>query len=274
MEAIQMNKHTSTLEDRIRTALANPLGSDALTELIREVETAAAAADATAVSARTDMNDLVASPDPKAARDRLVEAETRRDRLAAARKPLGDSLSAALAAEQKDRWWANYKKVKAQLDEAVLLFHDYREHAEAIVQMFSLAAEVDRTISHLNETAPDGIDRRLRPVELTARCMTAFSRDNPSLAANTVLPRWDASARTLWPAKPATSLAAEVAGSMLAPPHPYPGGWGDPIERERRREAVEREQARSAAFHESAARDEEDRKNSEEREKLTAHTRR
>jgi hypothetical protein len=269
-----MNKHTSTLEDRIRTALANPLGSDALTELIREVEAAVATADATAISARTDMNDLVLCPDPKAARDRLVEAETRRDRLSAARKPLGDSLSAALAAEAYDRWWGEYRKVKEKLAAAVTVFKEYPQHAQAIVEAFTLAAEVDREVSRLNGSAPDSIDRRLRSVELTARGMMAFSRDQPSLAANTVLPRWDASARNVWPAKPSTSLAVAYAESMIAPPHPYPGGWGDPAERERRREAVEREQARSAVFHEQAARDEEDRKNREERERVAAHNRR
>jgi hypothetical protein len=270
-----MNKHNVTLEQRIIATLGNTnAGSQELAELIGEVEQAAATADQTITAERAKLLDVTACRDPDEARERISALVTSRDRLLAAAPRLKEMLSAALAAEAKDRWWSTYKKVKAQLDEAVLLFHDYREHADAIVQMFSLAAELDKTISHLNEIAPDGIDRRLRSVELTARGMGSFSRDQPSLAAQTVLPRWDASARTLWPSRPATSLAAEVAASMLAPPHPYPQGWGDPIERERRREAIEKEQARSATFHESAARDEEDRKNTEAREQFAqAHRR-
>jgi hypothetical protein len=270
-----MNKHNVTLEQRIIATLGNTnAGSQELAELIGEVEQAAATADQTITTERAKLLDLTQCRDPDEARERIAVLVTSRDRLTAARKPLADSLSAALAAEQKDRWWSEYRKVKTKLDAAVTAYKDYQQHADAIVSLFGLAAEVDREVSRLNETAPDGIDRRLRSVELTARGMGSFSRDQPSLSSQTILPRWDASARNLWPARPATSLAAEVAASMLAPPHPYPQGWGDPVERERRREAIERDQARSATFHESAARDEEDRKNTEAREQFAqAHRR-
>jgi hypothetical protein len=107
-----MNKR-ATLEDRIRTALATPPGSATLTELIQEVETAKASASATAAAERSEMNDLVRCPDPDAARDRLVESEIQRDRLAAARKPLGDALVTSLAAEDRDRWWSDYRRSKS-----------------------------------------------------------------------------------------------------------------------------------------------------------------
>jgi len=265
---------TKPLEQRIVAALANPNnGSEPLAELIRDTEAAAAAADRTAVDERAKAVDLLQSPDPKAAHQRVVDAEISRDRLKASLPKLREKLTAALEAEHHARWLNDYRSVKKQLDEAVTLFNSYREHSEAIAQMFAVAVGMDREVSRINLNAPDGENRRLPPVELAARGMTGFTRDNPSLATTVVLPRWDASARTLWPQRPTTSLAAEVASSMVAPPHPYPQGWGDPAERERRRDAKERDQARSATFHEQAALDEEDRKNAEERQKLTARRR-
>jgi hypothetical protein len=265
-----MNK-TPSLEDRIRTALGNPnIGSEVLVEIIQEVEQAAATADQAITTERAKLLDVTACRDPDEARERISVLETSGDRMLATAPRLKRMLTAALAAEARDRWWSSYKKVKAQLDEAVELFKQVPQHAQAIVEAFSLAIELDKTISHLNVTAPDGIDRRLRSVELTARGMTALSRDNPSLAANTVLPDWNHSTRTVWPARPSTSLAVMAAGT--APYHPA-GRWADPDEQARRRAVIASDQARSAAFHEQAAIDEENRINASERERLAAHKR-
>jgi hypothetical protein len=203
--------------------------------------------------------------DPDEARERISALVTSRDRLLAAAPRLKEMLSAALATEQRDRWWSNYKKVKAQLDEAVLLFHDYREHAQAIVDMFSLAAEVDREVSRINGSAPDGEHRRLRSVELTARTMTGFTRDNPALASTTALPDWNHSARNLWPARPSTTLAVMAAGMNV----PHPGGaWSTPEVLAEKRAQAEKENAQMAAYHDQAAKDEQDRINRQEVERF------
>ena len=261
-----MNRQTS-LEDRIRTALANPLGSDALMELIQEVETAAAAADAAAVSARTDINDLVRCPDPDAARDRLVEAETRRDRLAAARKPLRDALATSLAAEEEDRWSSDYRNVEQRLESAVEVFKEIPQHMQAIVDALALAAELGPEVSRINGSAPDGIDRRLRPVELIARGMRSFSRDQPSLATTVVLPDWNHSSRTTWPPRPSTSLAATYAELMMTVPHPG-GAWADPAITQQRRIEVAKAKRELGEHYRVETEKQTQRLNREERERF------
>ncbi len=262
-----MNKPPS-IEDRIRTALVNPnIGSEVLVEIIQEVEQAAATADQTIIAERAKLLDVTACRDPDQARERIAVLTTSRDRLLATNPRLKAMLTTALAAEAGDRWSADYRKVKAKLDEAVLLFRDYLGHAETIAAMFGLAVEVDREVSRINGSAPDNEHKRLQSVELTARGMSAFTRENPSLAANTVLPRWDNSARNLWPARPSTTLAAMASGMNV----PHPGGaWADPEVRAQRRTEVEKSQRELGEYHEQAARDEEDRKNREERERALA----
>jgi hypothetical protein len=121
-----MNKHTPTLEQRVVTALANPNnGSEALVELIRETETAAQAADQSAAEERRLALDLVLRPNPKEAHDAVVGAEITRDRLKANLPKLRDKLAEALAAEAKERWWEDYRRVRQQRDDAATNFQRY-----------------------------------------------------------------------------------------------------------------------------------------------------
>lgn len=253
------------IEQRIVAALANEnAGSDALTELIRETEQAAQTFEQTANQERAKALDL--SSDPKAAHERVVDAEISRDRLNTALPKLRDKLTEALAKEANDRWWSNHKRVKEKLDEAVTLFKTYGEHAEAISNLFALAANVDKEISDLNGSAPDGVNHRLRPVELEARNLDRFDRDNPSLSSTVELRSWANSGRKLWPRTSSGSFAAMAVAGMTVP---HPGShWADPATQRQRREQIEKENAHSAAFHEQAAKDEEARLNREERERF------
>jgi hypothetical protein len=261
-----MNKPTAppTLEDRIRTALANPIGSETLIELIREVEAAVSTADQTAVEQHKLALDLVLSPDPKVAHTASVEAEMLRDRLSVARKPLRDKLTTALAEDRHARWLADFKKVEAERDKAVSLFQEYRQHAEAIARMFATAEQIDKEVSRINGSAPDGEHRRLQPVELTARGLERFTRDNPSLTTTAELRDWGNSGRKIWPQHSSGSFAAEFAQGMTTA---HPGArWGEPDIQAQRRAEAERENARMAAYHDQAAKDEEERINRQERE--------
>jgi hypothetical protein len=267
-----MNKHAtpSPLEKRVVTVLTgngHMPSANELAELIRDAEDSVQSNLAVAEADRIKSLDVVATPDPTEAHERIAAAKLSADRLSASLPKLRSKLSESLTAEAKDRWWSDYKKVKEKLDEAVTAFNEYQQHAEAIAQMFVLAAQVDKAVSDLNGRAPNGIDRRLRSVELTARGLGSFSRDNPSLVSNVVLPLWDASARNLWPQRPSTSLAAEFAGSMVAPPHAG-ARWGEPEEKERRRAQAEKENTQMAVYHDQAAKDEEDRVNRESRERF------
>jgi hypothetical protein len=73
---------SSTLESRIATALmADDITSSGLGELIAETETAITAADQAADEERVKALDPAISPDPKAARAAMEDAEFARDRL-------------------------------------------------------------------------------------------------------------------------------------------------------------------------------------------------
>jgi hypothetical protein len=270
-----MIKQQPTLEQRIVSILAHAnAGSEAIMELVAEVEDAVTLADKNIEAERAKAIDLVQSPDPKTAHERVVGAELVRDRLRAVTPKLREKLSAAMRSEAHERWLSDFSRVRQQLDEAVTLFRDYRQHAEAIAEMFAFAEHVDEEVSRINGTAPDGEHRRLRSVELEARNMQSFTRDNPSLVSTVELRDWENSGRKLWPVQSSGSLAASFAGSMAVPPHPG-SHWGDrndPIVQEQRR-AVERSQLSLAAYHDVAAKDEEARINHEERERFAASRR-
>jgi hypothetical protein len=221
-----MNKITNvpppSLEQQIIATLANEnAGSDVLAECIREVEAAGATAAQQVDAARALAADLTLSPDPAAAHQRVVEAEITRDRLMSPvlMQKLRDRLSTALVKEATEKWWSDYHKVRQLRDDAAKGFQRYQILSEEIAALLLEAQHVDLEVSRINGSAPDGEHRRLRPVELHARNLTQFTRDNPSLASTVVLPRWDASARTLWPQRPSTSLAAAYAdiGSVVPP---------------------------------------------------------
>jgi hypothetical protein len=267
-----MNKINTSppLETHIKAVLGNTSASAAeLTELIREVEAATTTAEETAKQERAKAVDLVASPDPKTAYQRIVEAEIFRDQLKTVLPKLRETLSAALAEESKERWLADYWRVRQQLDEAVTLFKNYQQHAEQIAHLFAVAAEVDKEVSRINGTAPDGVHYRLLSVELTARGMGSFTLDNPSLSQTVELRAWDNSGHKLWPHGSSGSLAAAYAQSVAAPYHPGPR-WSDPEYQTQRRAEVEKEQRRLADYYADATAQQEQRKNAEERERARA----
>lgn len=99
----------------------------------------------------------------EAAQDAISRAEAaqiNRDRLQSALPKLREKLSAALAEEAK--WFADYRRVRQKLDEAATLFKQYPEHAQAIADLFELAEAVDREVSRINGSAPEGVGHRLK----------------------------------------------------------------------------------------------------------------
>lgn len=99
-------------------------------------------------------------------------------------------------------------------------FRQYPEHAQAIADMFALAAEVDMEIHRVNASAPDGVHSRLNPVELQAPGLDRFDRNHPSLSATVELRCWDDSNGKLWPLRHSNSLAVACAQSMITPYRP------------------------------------------------------
>lgn len=262
-----------SLEQRIATTLCNEsVNSAELTKLIREVEAAATAADATATNLRSEALDLVLTPDLGDVHQRIVNAELRRDRLNKTLPKLRAKLGDALHAEECERWFADFERVQTRADEAVSIFRRYTKHAKAITDMFLIAEKVDKEVSRINGSAPDGVHRRIRPVELQARGLHHFDRYHPSLAAGVALPCWDYSDRKVWPKGHSNSLAAAFAESMGLPYHPG-GSWADADVQAQRRKEFEKQKRENAAFHKKAAAQQEARLNREERERFVAQVR-
>lgn len=256
---------TKTLKQQIAAVLANAnAGSEELSELIAATE-AAATAEQTAVDERKAAAlDLTQCPDPKQAHDRIVESEISRDQLKAALPKLRERLAAALAAENKERWLADFQRVAEQRDQAAAAFRRYPELANEIAEIFALAEQVDREVSRINGSAPDGTHHRLRGVELTARDLQQFTRDNPSLAKTVELRCWDGSERRIWPLQSSGSFAAGFASGMVVP---HPGAnWSSADVQAQRRAEAEKEQARIADFYAEQTKTQEERQNREQRE--------
>jgi hypothetical protein len=268
LEDIAMNKSSAptSLEKRVVTVLTgngNLPSAAELQELISDTELSVQSNLAGAEAARVESLDLVQCRDPSEANQRIATAKLTADRLSTSLPKLHDKLSEALAAEQCDRWWNDYKHVKEKLDAAVEAHKEYPNLVQAIADIFTLAAEVDREVSRLNGSAPPGVDRRLRGVELTARGMMAFSRENPSLASVTVLPNYEQSARTLWPTRSSGAMAAEFSQGMVMAPHPG-ANWSRPEVQAQKREEIDRNQKHQADWYSAASADQEDRLNRDE----------
>jgi hypothetical protein len=99
-------------------------------------------------------------------------------------------------------------------------------------------------------------------VELEARDLDGFTRDNPSLSETVQLRDWN-SGGTLWPCT--LSLAAQYAQSMLAPAY-HPGArWGEPDVQARRRAEQEKNNREIGKHYERMTEQQEERINAEER---------
>ena len=170
-----------------------------------------------------------------------------------------ERLSTALSAEQRDRWLEEFKRVKAKLDKAAGKFAEYPELAARLVEIFRTAQAVDKEVSRLNGFAPDGEHRRLREVELEARGLDSFTRDNPSIAKMLQLPDWEQPSKLVWP-PPRVSLAVQVATGMIHDSHPG-GDWFQ--ESKQRTAALREEHARVIDHYDSMARAREERENAE-----------
>jgi hypothetical protein len=274
-----MNKHNA-LEKRVVTVLTGNGGNlpsaSELVELIRNTEAAMQAADATAANERAKSLDLVSCPDPRAAHEAVVESELIRDRLQASLPKLRNKLTEALAAEAKEKWGQDYRRVRQLRDDAAKNFQRIQALSEEIAGYLQEAERVDRDeVSRINSSAPDGEHRRLASVELHARNLTRFDRDNPSLASTIKLRDWNNSSRTLWPRRSGNTLAVEFASSMIAPPHhpcEYTSEWWKAAQA--KAESAHVDSAQMADFYSEQTKSQEDRQNLEARQAFAASQKR
>jgi hypothetical protein len=259
---------TDALEKRIAKTLSNGhAGSEDLMELVAEVEAAAVKADTAAQAARGRANDLLVAPDGRAAREEVVVADLRRDRLRAVLPRLHEQMRAAKATEFRERWLNDYNRVAAARDALAQEFAAVAPAAIAeLVDLFQRAAAVDREVARVNGSAPGGA-AQLLGVELTARKLQGFSRDTPAIAERIQLPDWKHSDCKLWP-PPTASVGVTLAAAMVAAatdPRRYSDKWYEVQEEDKQARRAENE--RLAEYYQQQSKQQEDRQNAETRNK-------
>jgi hypothetical protein len=234
-----------SLETRIATALTKMIKSADLATLITEVEDAILAAEKAVEQARVRALDPIVL-DP-GARTALQDAEFLTQRLQVALPRLGQRLEEIQAAEHAAEWEPEFERVKARRDELARECAElYPTVTDQLVDLFKRISECDGEISRINGAAPSGEHRRLLEVELHARGLDAFTRDEPSIITELLkLPNWADSARMAWP------LPEPFDPERFAPvpfdPRHSPDWWkvkqeeADALREREEREAAERE---------------------------------
>jgi hypothetical protein len=101
------------------------------------------------------------SPDLKAARAAMEDAEFAATRLRTLLPRLQQRLLEVQAAASAARWDADFQKVATKRDAAAKKFTRYPELVAELCDMFHEAAAVDKECSEVNGSAPLGEHRRL-----------------------------------------------------------------------------------------------------------------
>jgi hypothetical protein len=157
--------------------------------LISETEESIALADTTANAERVKALDLSASPDPVKARAAMENAVFIRDRLRTVLPRLYTRLKQIEAAEYLARWEPEYKRVIARRDALAAEMREVYPAAVAqLADLFQRAAQCNREISQLDQSAPSGDRRGIRGVELTARGVEALLQPDVWIAEMLRLP--------------------------------------------------------------------------------------
>ena len=248
------NKQPPTLEQRIKVALDNQIGSEALIELIRDTEAAAQDMDQAITTERARLLDIAQCSDPAEARERIATLETSRDRLRHMIPRLKEKLSTVLASEACDKWQAACNKVKAEqealLDEYADVHQAYRSAKAKRDDLIRRMEDCDLDCERVNDAARelDIWDRQLEPL------------------LQPVQPE-----RTWGPPRISNGGLAVACAQSMVPPTYYPADWSKPEVQAQRRAEAEKSQREMGAYYEQAGKDQETRQNAEERERFQQH---
>jgi hypothetical protein len=241
---------------------------DEIRALVQEVDDEAARLDVAAKEFKAASLDLECT-DPVAADKRQKECMIERQRYEAIKPRLEEKLAAAVRRENHDRWLSDKNRVIAKRDACVKKYRDIPEIVAELIDLFLEAKTVDTEIDRVNAGGPSNAPR-LAGVELTARRLSAFTRENPSLAEVTTLFDWRESSKQIWP-PPQKSFGLIMAESMTPPsPDPrYSDRWfesqGD------RRAEQEAAAARTADYYERQNRLREEREQQEDQARLASN---
>jgi hypothetical protein len=185
------------LERKIAAALDSASAGE-LAALIAETEAAIVTATENAKLERA--LDPLLSPDAKAARAAMEDAQFLVGRLQTLLPRLQQRCEAAQRAEYWAEWRADYEALKVKRDALAAEFRGVYPRAVAeIVSLFARIAANDEELSQLHRARPAGVPLHLRNAEQEARNLDAFTRDTPSVTKELKLPDWERSNKLAWP---------------------------------------------------------------------------
>jgi hypothetical protein len=194
-----------TLEQRIVVALRDSIKSDAVAELIQEVEVAAQAADEKAAEARAQTLDPAVVVDTAKVGAAVGTAELTRDRLQAALPRLETRYRETVEAEALAAWRAEADELEPRGVALLDGFAEfYPEMAKRIANHLDDMRAFDKQVDDLNRRRPNGAP--------------ALSRSTPALAKDLRIPSPYTTGELWWP-PPQPNLALQYLATM--PPDPF-----------------------------------------------------
>jgi hypothetical protein len=194
-----------SLEQRIAVALRDSIKSDAVAELIQEVEAGAAAADTAAVKAREAALDPTIAIDVAQVSAEVTAAELTRDRLQAALPRLRARYTEVRRQEDVTKWKAEAGELEARGEAMLNEFAKvYPAMAERIVDLLYDMRAFDKQVDDLNRRRPNGVP--------------ALNRSTPALAKDLRIPSPYTTGELWWP-PPQPNLALQYLATM--PPDPF-----------------------------------------------------
>jgi hypothetical protein len=221
------------LEKRIAAALASAATSADVATMIAEVDAALPTAVDAAERERIKAYDPTV--DAQKARQSLADAQFARDRLQAALVALQRRLQELQEQEYSVQWHGQYTQVEAECHAlAAELREIYPAMQSKLVDLLTRVKACDAEVGRINGSAPDGVRRRLHEVELVARNLEHFTRDERSITNELRLPDWDQPRKLAWP-PPRTPLGVLASqGLAAAVDHPGANWWQQRDERIRK----------------------------------------
>jgi hypothetical protein len=206
----------TSLEQTIMAAIADDTATaSGLAELIATTESAIVDADAAAEAARAEMADPIAAPDLRTARAKVEATEFTAARLRSLVPRLMDRHREIVHATERADWLKRFADLEHQRNNlAAELASQYPKLVSQLIELFGRAGALDQQLSRLHQSRPSGCKGQLLSVELTARGLSEYSRDQPPLARELRIPDFHESNRLLYPPRDDEPFAVTVSGAV------------------------------------------------------------
>jgi hypothetical protein len=200
--------------------------------------------------------DPTVTPDPVAARAASEDTALAAGRLSTLHGRLLRRVTEVEASERLQRWQHEFRDLKKEHDALADEFAAlYPRCVSQLADLFARVVSFDQRASKLHSARPAGVALHLEGVELTARKLERFTRDQPSLM--TVVQLFALDGTALWPPKVPRDMSL-FAPVVPANPVHSPDWWRPEVQAARNAEA-KAEANRVARYYEQQNKQREER---------------